>query len=242
MPYSDLVYSGALKGRRTLALTIALFFLVAFVATGGEPKSTVPPVYSVTRAKAAPIIDGVLDDPAWEDVPAEPLEWVVDAAITWNDPNDFEGSFKAVWREGTLYVALMMQDDGLVINPDEPTRSDRMEFYITTEYGDSGHRYTVPLLETSSLEDANIPFAAWSSDARVCEFSIETEVMYRENPELLINFYYVDVDPGDPDVRIGWVPHSGYSTEPQYGTLRFRRRLGPDAHLVTTWGNVKTLY
>jgi hypothetical protein len=235
---------GDLRRRRLLIglANVALVLASVDVALPSETKSNEPPSYPVGRAKAAPIVDGRLDDPVWDGVRQERLAWDVDAATPWGESADTQATFRAVWREGRVYMALAIGDDRLDANPRKPDLSDRLEIYLMRPYAPPHRRYTVPVRETGSVEDANVPFAAWRADGKACEFSLETTAMYDRVPELRFNIYYADVDGGRPRRRIGWVPQAEGSRNPQFGTLLFGPRLGAQGKLETTWGKVKTLY
>ena len=211
-------------------------------AFASETKATIVPDYMVVRAQSAPIVDGVLDDPAWEGLTLERLEWEVDAATTWTQTLEFDGAFRAVWRDGVLYVALRLDDDDVVALPYSPEESDRLQIFVEDRASNQARVYTVPVLEGNSREDPYVPFAAWSGDGSVCELSLDTEAMYTDRPEMRVNLVYVDADSDEMPRRIGWVPQGPGAIEPQWGTLRFEIDLTSDAKLVTSWGKMKTLY
>jgi hypothetical protein len=219
----------------------ALLAVVQF-AQASETSATVILSYAVEHVQTAPIVDGVLDDPAWQELEPQRFDWEVDSALTWAQSAEFDGSFRAVWRDGTVYIALRLDDDELMSIPSAPTESDRVELYIESRPALGVQLLTVPVFEVSSLEDDDSPFVAWSADGSVCEMSLESESMYADRRELGINLIFVDVDPEQPSRRIGWVPQGPNALKPQLGTFRFADNLSVDAKLVTSWGNLKTLY
>jgi hypothetical protein len=165
------------------------------------------------------------------------------SAASWANTLDFSGEFAAVWRAGSVYVLFEFDDDSVVTDRDFVERSDRLIITIGDPYSDEQLVYTVPLFEGQSLEDPSVPFATWSYDGRVCEFSLDTDAMEgRDSRELLINFSYVDVDPAGPDQEIGWAPDSPTGSRPQYGTFRFQPPVSSDGLLETSWGRMKSLY
>lgn len=166
-----------------------LVLLRATVAVASETKSNEPPTYRVVRATAAPIVDGRLDDPVWQKIKVEPLGWEVDLVMPWADESDVRGSFRAVWREGRVYFAVSLEDDRVETDNRKAELSDRLELYMMRSYAPSPRRYTVPVRATGSMEDPNVPFAVWSPDGKVCEFSLETSAMYDRVPELQFNLY-----------------------------------------------------
>ena len=223
-------------------VVLILGMSVALGVRASETNSAVLLSYTVEHASTAPIVDGVLDDPAWDDLLSERLDWEVGLAITWLQSADFDGSFKATWRDGTLYIGFRFQDDDVRALPSVPADSDQLIIQIDGRNLDEVLSYTVPTYEGSSLEDPGAPFVAWSPDATVCELSIETEAMYSDRREARINIIYADSDTNEQIQHIGWVPQGPGAIEPQLGSFIFANNLNTDAKLVTSWGKMKTLY
>lgn len=214
---------------------------VALATAAAEPEAASVPFYRVGRAKVAPIVDGVLDDPVWAKVSPQRLEWNVDESAPWTDNRNFEGTFRALWRDGRLYLALTYEDNDLEIHGRRPELSDRVEILFRSTYTQPLVRWTVPVYAKGSLEDPDVPFVAWRPDGKACELSLETTAMYQAVKELAFNLYFVDVDAGIVRQRVGWVPLSP-SKKTQLGVLVFEEGVGPRAKLGTSWGKVKTLY
>ena len=233
---------------RFLCLT-SLTVLLAALATAtvdvvaSETQSAEDRAYVVRRARTAPIVDGVIDDPAWKDVDRQSLDRDMRSGASWANAIDFSGEFRAVWREGSIYVAMEFDDDSVVPNRELAERSDRVVIAIGDVFADEHFTYTVPVFEGQSIEDAAVPFATWSYDGRVCEFSLDTDAMTDgEGRELSINLSYVDVDLDGPDQEAGWVADSPTRSQPEYGVFRFQRGVTSDGLLETSWGRMKTLY
>ncbi|GIX07894.1 MAG: hypothetical protein KatS3mg115_2297 [Candidatus Poribacteria bacterium] len=228
--------------RGVLTGLCAVALVLSGTALGSEPEATPPPVYPVKRVSRAPLLDGILDDPAWEEVSFGVLEWNVDDGTLWTDVTDTEVRFKAVWREDALYLALLIDDDERFVDSEQPERSDRVVLYVTEYFGDAvGRWYTIPLFQSASLEDPDAPFVVWGQEGRTCEIRLDVEAMYAEPPEMGLNLFYMDADTGQPETRLGWVaPSTPYET-PQ-GIFRFFQRLDPSTTLMTTWGRMKSLY
>jgi hypothetical protein len=251
--YSRAVYDhpdagGTMRHLRFLYLA-SLTALVALLATStvdviaSETQSAEDRAYVVQRAKTAPIVDGVVDDPAWRDVDRQQLDRDMRSGAAWANTMDFSGEFRAVWRDGSVYVAIEFDDDSVVQDRDFVERSDRVIVGIGDIYADEHREYTVPIFEGQSVEDAAIPFVAWSYDGRICELSLDTDAMAdRDRRELLINLSYVDVDLTGPDQEAGWVANGPTRSQPEYGTFRFQRGVSSDGLLETSWGRMKTLY
>jgi len=211
------------------------------LAVDAEPEAASSPTYRVERAKAAPIVDGMLDDPAWTKITPQRLEWDVDALAPWTDTRNFDGSFRALWRDGRLYIAFAFEDNDLEVAERRPDLSDRLELFLRHSYTQPVTHLTIPVRSRGSLENPDVPFVAWRPDGKACEMSLETTAMYQSNRELAFNLYFVDVDGGSLRQRVGWVPLSA-SRKTQLGVLAFDEGVGPRAKLGTTWGKVKTLY
>jgi hypothetical protein len=226
-----------------VALVVAAFATANVRVSASETQSAEDRAYVVRRARTAPIVDGVVDDPAWKGVDRQQLDRDMASGASWANTLDFRGEFRAVWRAGSVYVALEFEDDSVVTDRDFVQRSDRLLITIGDPYSDEQLVYTLPLFEGQSLEDPSVPFATWSYDGRVCELSLDTDAMEEgETAELLINFSYVDVDVAGPDQQIGWTPDSPNRSQPQYGTFRFQSGISSDGLLETSWGRMKSLY
>ena len=63
------------------------------------------------------------------------------------ESSDFQGTFAAVWRNASLYIAIELTDDQIETAHEKVAMQDRLEVYIDT--GHSGqqsdlYRYTLP--------------------------------------------------------------------------------------------------
>lgn len=224
-----------------ICVTLLATTRVDVFAANGETETAATPAYRVGRTKSAPIVDGMLDDPAWTKATPQRLEWDVDSSALWSDTRNFDGSFRALWRDGRLYIALTYEDNDVETDQRRPELSDRIELFLRQAYTQPVTHLTVPVRAKGSVENPDVPFIAWRPDGKACEFSIETTAMYQTVKELSFNLYYVDVDSGVVRQRIGWVPQSS-SKKTQLGVLSFDDGVGPRAKLDTSWGKVKTLY
>ena len=227
----------------TLIAAVAASVAVTLEVAASETQSAEERVYSVRRARTAPIIDGVVDDPAWEGVTVQVLDRDMKSGASWANAMDFAGEFRAVWREGSLYVAMEFEDDYVATDHDFFERSDRVVLRVRDAFSGEHRTYTVPVHAGQSLEDPSVPFATWSNDGRVCEFSVDTDAMGDgASRELSLNLSYVDVDQSGPDQEISWIADSPTRSQPQYGTFRFQRGLSADGLRGTSWGRMKSLY
>ena len=225
----------------TFLLRRAAVFIALSLAAGAFASNHEEDVYDAQRVQSAPIVDGALDDPVWEEIPEQPLERDLDTGSPHIGGADFEASFKAVWRPGTLYIALAIQDNQRIGNDSSPLESDRIVIETPLPNGEI-QTFTAPIPRADPIQDnPEGYFALWSADGTALEISIETNAMFADEPELRLNLFYIDVDPGEPTQRIGWVSR-GPSGDRQYGALRFRSSAAVDSSLHTTWGGVKSLY
>lgn len=224
-----------------IGVGIGGIFFPVWATPDAQPEEEKILSYRVGRAKVAPIVDGVLDDPVWAKVSPQRLEWNVNERTPWTDSRDFEGSFRALWRDGRLYLAFSYEDNDLEVHERRPELSDRIEILLRSTYAQPIVHVTVPVHAKGSLENPDIPFVVWRPDGKACELSLETTAMYQSVKELAFTFSFVDVDGGMERQRIGWVPLSP-SKKIQLGVLVFEEGIGPRAKLGTLWGKVKTLY
>ena len=82
--------------------------------------------YNAEFVKVAPIVDGYLDDPIWEDTLTGKLEQEITSGYKWTESDDFSGSFKAVWRGEFLYIAIKLQDDHIERYQSKPYMEDQL--------------------------------------------------------------------------------------------------------------------
>jgi len=96
------------------------YFIILVVAVCCQSRKEY--VYFAPKAYPPPIINGVGDDPCWENAQWAPIEyrWLGDAF----EIEDFQGKYKAVWSEERLYLLIEIVDDTLV-----DTHPDGLEFY-----------------------------------------------------------------------------------------------------------------
>ena len=66
-------------------------------------------VYQVSRAKTAPVIDGLLDE--WRGIPAMMLNMKQQSRGRWDGPADLSGSMRLQWDTDALYFCLEVTDD-----------------------------------------------------------------------------------------------------------------------------------
>ncbi len=223
---------------RPLLQRICILLALAFGWTAAA--SDTEWTYAAFKGKSAPIVDGSLDDPSWEEVESEPLQRDFENGSLREGDADFEAEFKAVWRDGSLYVAVKIRDDQRISNQSEPMQSDRFILEMPQSDGQR-KRFLAPLFQMQAVDNPATFFGEWSVDGSALEFSLETNAMFSADALMRLNMYYIDVDAGEPDRTIGWANPLA-SGDPQFGTILFQRGPISANTLTTTWGGVKTLY
>ncbi len=98
--------------------------------------------YGVPKAKAAPVIDGRLDEEAWKNAPVRKLDMagqffafpVKDAPkADWKSPDDLSAEIRYLWDDQFLYISVKVKDDvaGKILHQDsELWQQDGLQFLI----------------------------------------------------------------------------------------------------------------
>lgn len=87
--------------------------------------------------KQPPVLDGTLDDEAWASAPARRFSeprWVVSGQDHWSGARDLSLTWRAVWRDDALWLAIEVEDDAPVRTTcedlDAPIQADRIELWF----------------------------------------------------------------------------------------------------------------
>jgi hypothetical protein len=115
-------------------------------STAGANRSTHDPErseYRAPRAKRAPTVDGVADEPVWKRA-----RWR-DIKHRWLGPEysaaDFRGRFKVVWTAERIYVLVELVDDILFDSHRDPLvqywDDDCLEIFLDEDYSGGDHQY-----------------------------------------------------------------------------------------------------
>lgn len=121
---------------------LLLFGLAEACSTKPAATHSESEFYAV-QALIPPVIDGIADDPAWQDAPWYPLDqvWLGDS-IT---PEDFSGRYKLAWSEDFLYILAEIRDDTLIdIHPDGLQfywDDDCLEVFVDEDASGGIHQY-----------------------------------------------------------------------------------------------------
>lgn len=206
----------------------------------GEQCEDYPPVEPTERMVAgrwasAPEVDGVLDEPVWNELPE----------LHFSDPDsesDNEVTVQAGWSDDRLFFALQVSDEQIEYVPDEPISSnDSAELFFDTEHDrdaemtEDDHQWLVPVegeprtkrgSETDEQPDTDIALesAVVQHDASyVVELSAplaDLGVDPAEGDEIGFLVANNDLDSGDR-VPYSWRDILPFKQPVEWGTLLF---------------------
>jgi hypothetical protein len=194
----------------------------------------------------APIVDGVLDDPVWENCEEGILRWNSTDNVPWEENSDFRGRFKAVWRGEQIYLSMVFTDDRLEIASRDLSRRDSIEIYIDENrnaHRRATNRYTIPFGENQPLDNLDRVYAMWSDDGTAFEASLSLDAPHVLGDAVGFDICYRDMD-GDIQKEISWT--DGDLDKPEKTILGDLTFGGLEEYVVrktsTTWGKIKSLY
>lgn len=225
--------------------------LMLIVASSGfahivDPDTGFPFQYRANLAEVAPLVDGFLDDPAWEAAELGNLEWDTIENKRWNQhSDDFTGTFVAVWRNSFLYIAIKLTDDQVETHEEKLSRQDHLEIYLDidhTGYQSNLFHHTLRAGEHNPDPNSPIIMVAWGDDGQSCELSVNLGQSPKKDDAIGFGILYNDVDGGRLNHKIRWAPIA--STEDNtLADLVFTSKLKLDANLkAMQWGSIKSLY
>ncbi len=202
--------------------------------------------YNAELVPVAPIVDGYLDDPVWDDVLPAKFKQEIVAGQEWQESYDFTGSFKAVWRSGFLYVAVKIQDDQIEKYQSKLFREDRLVLHIDeyhTQSKDELHRYEIPVGSEESVLKSPLTSVAWGNDGQTCELSFRLGDIAKKGNTIGFSLSYDDVDNGHLQNKIAWAP-LGYTEQNHWiPDIVFTAKINPNAQQkLIRWGQIKRLY
>ncbi len=99
--------------------------------------------YQAPRAANPPQIDGVADEPAWEQASWHELthRWLGPEY----SPADFQGRYKVIWSEQRLYLLAEIVDDVLIDTHRDPLvqywDDDCLEIFLDEDFSGGDHQY-----------------------------------------------------------------------------------------------------
>ncbi len=234
--------------RKQMLLIAAFFFVTISYAlahlTGNKLQNF---QYNAELVSVAPIVDGYLDDPAWEDILAGKLQQETMTGKTWAaESHDFTGAFAAVWRSGYLYVAVNLTDDGLETHQSKLTREDHLILYLDphhTGYKDEFYRYEIPIQREVKQLKFPLTRIAWGNDGKTCELSFRLDAVAEKGNTIGFGIVYNDVDDGRLQNKIAWAPEGYIEENDRLPDLVFTARIEPTRQQkLIQWGRIKSLY
>ena len=202
--------------------------------------------YNAELATVAPIVDGYLDDPAWEIAIPGKMEQDIISGQHWHDPSDFTGSFAAVWRNGFLYVAVKLTDDQIETRQTKLLREDHLIIYLDPHHSglrEDLYRFEIPIRNETGVLKSPLTRVEWGNDGQTCELSFRLDDIASKGNTIGFCIAYNDVDNGNLQHKITWAP-DGYTEENDFlADLVFTARIEPSRQQkLIQWGRIKSLY
>ena len=149
--------------------------------------------YLAPHAGTAPTIDGVADEAIWQDA-----AWR-DIAYTWLGPEysaeDFQGRFKVVWTEQSIYILAEITDDILFDSHRDPLvqywDDDCLEIFIDEDYSGGNHQYNHNAFAYHmSLDNRAIDIG---TDKKARDYSHHVDSRWRQHGDKLIWEVSIDI-------------------------------------------------
>lgn len=227
----------------TLIILIAASYSSARII---DPKTGAEFKYKARLVEVAPVVDGFLDDPAWDDAISAALDHNVKEDRRWEDLSDFKATFAAVWRNASLYIAIELTDDQIETAHEKLTMQDRLEIYL--DIGHSGqqsdlYRYTLPVGNDVMAAGNQGLLVNWGNGGQSVELSFDLMQTPRKEDTISFGIYYYDVDDDRLNHKLRWGPTGQSEPEDALADLVFTAniRLNPNQKAIQ-WGRIKQLY
>lgn len=202
--------------------------------------------YNAELAAVAPIVDGYLDDPVWEDALPGKLEQELMNGQRWAESPDFTGSFAAVWRGGFLYIAVKLADDQLETRQAKLLREDHLILYVDPHHmgrKEDLYRYTIPIGKEAGTLKPPLTRVAWGNNGQTCELSFRLDNLAKKGNSLGFFIAYNDVDDGRLQHQIAWAPEGYTEDDEMLPDLVFTAKIEPNTQQkLIQWGRIKSLY
>ena len=233
--------------KQIIIVTIPLLLMITSYALGhirGENLQNFQ--YNAELASVAPIVDGYLDDPAWETAIPGKMEQDLMTGNRWHESPDFTGSFAAVWRNGFLYVAIKLTDDQIETRQTKLLREDHLTIHLGPHHSgrkDDLYRFDIPIREKTGVLKHPLTRVEWGNDGQTCELSFRLDDIASKGNTVDFFITYNDVDSGSLQHKIAWAPE-GYTEEEEFlPDLVFTARIEPSKQQkLIQWGRIKSLY
>jgi hypothetical protein len=149
--------------------------------------------YLAPHAAAAPIIDGIADEPVWEQAEWYPI------ANRWlgpdYEPGDFSGRFKVAWTEQRIYILVEVVDDILFDSHRDPLvqywDDDCVEIFVDEDYSGGDHQYNHNAFAYHmSLDNRAIDIG---TDERPRDYSHHVDSHWLQSKDTVIWEFAVDI-------------------------------------------------
>ena len=149
--------------------------------------------YVAPQAGTAPTIDGVADEAAWQEA-----AWR-DIAYRWLGPeysaDDFEGRYKVVWNEQSIYILAEITDDILIDSHRHPLvqywDDDCLEIFIDEDHSGGDHQFNHNAFAYHmSLDNRAIDIG---SDKQARDYSHHVESRWRQHGDTLVWEVAIDI-------------------------------------------------
>ncbi len=223
--------------------TLVLFFFLAENGNSQANPEEKHSIYKSERVSIAPVIDGYLDDPAWQKSKPEKLQWNFSKNQVWNRSTDFEGVFASVWHNDTLYLAVKLEDNYLTTKQKNVLKQDRLEIHFDFDEIGKKHDQSEYLLIVGSDEMKKTTtlntLLAWNKTGKSLELQLSLKAKPNKGDQAYFAIFYHDVDGDTVQQTVGWPNNSAN----QLAKLIFTKTLKIDAsHKSVQWGRIKSLY
>ena len=180
--------------RKHYATTILLLALASAASTAAEATHVEGRSrYIAPRAAAAPVVDGVADDVAWDAAEWRSIDQV------WLGPEmvagDFAGRFKVVWTEDKLYLLGEFTDDILFDSHRHPLTQywddDCWEIFLDEDHSGGNHQFNHNAFAYHmSLDNRAIDIG---TDEQARDYSHHVDSRWRQEGDLIIWELAIDV-------------------------------------------------
>ena len=225
--------------------------IILIIASHGSARITDPATGAEFRYKAklvevAPVVDGFLDDPAWGDAISAALDHNVEEDQRWDESSDFKGTFAAVWRNASLYIAIELTDDQIETAHEKLSLQDRLEIYL--DIGHSGqqsdlHRHTLPVGNDIMVTGNQGLLVNWGNGGQSVELSFDLMQTPKKEDTISFGIYYYDVDDDRLNHKFRWGPTGQTEPEDALADMVFTANIKLNANQkAIQWGRIKQLY
>jgi hypothetical protein len=127
----------------TISLVTVLLTAFSAAVNGAENHDAGRSEYRAPKSNTAISIDGVADEPVWQNAPWQELNH------RWLGPeyssDDFEGRYKVAWSDNKLYILAVITDDVLEDRHRDPLvqywDDDCLEIFIDEDFSGGNHQF-----------------------------------------------------------------------------------------------------